>query len=81
MNSHIADLITESDEFIEQKKIMEYKLEKLGVSAEKIKEAGMLDERQFMRTENREQEDRERAAKRKREEEEKAEAENEAKET
>ena len=79
MNSHIADLITESDEFIEQKKIMEYKLEKLGVSVEKIKEAGMLDERQFMRTENREQEDRERAAKRKREEEEKAEAENEAK--
>ena len=79
MNSHIADLITESDEFIEQKKVMEYKLEKLGVSAEKIKEAGMLDERQFMRTENREKEDRERAAKRKREEEEKAEAENEAK--
>ena len=67
MNSHIADLITESDDFIEQKKIMEYKLEKLGVSTEKIKEAGMLDERQFMRTENREKE------------EEKAEAENEAK--
>ena len=79
MNSHIADLITESDDFIEQKKIMEYKLEKLGVSTEKIKEAGMLDERQFMRTENREKEDRERAAKRKREEEEKTEAENEAK--
>ena len=39
----------------------------------------MLDERQFMRTENREKEDRERAVKRKREEEEKAEAENEAK--
>ena len=39
----------------------------------------MLDERQFIRTENREKEDRERAAKRKREEEEKAEAENEAK--
>ena len=73
MNSHIADLITESDDFIEQKKIMEYKLEKLGVSVEKIKEAGMLDERQFMRTENREKEDRERAAKRKRKEEEKAE--------
>ena len=29
MNSHIADLITESDDFIEQKKIMEYKLEKI----------------------------------------------------
>ena len=69
MNNYIAGLIQQSDEIEDQKKIMEYKLEKLGVLAEKIKEAAEIQDRPFMRTEDREKEDKQRAEKRKQEEE------------
>ena len=53
--------------------MLEYKLTCLGVSAEKIAEAGELQERGFIRTEDREKVHRERAEKRKRDEKEETE--------
>ena len=65
MNEKIADMIEESEEVIEMKKMLEYKLTCLGVSAEKIAEAGELKERGFIRTEDREKIHQERVKKRK----------------
>ena len=65
MNEKIADMIEESEEVIEMKKMLEYKLTCLGVSMEKIAEAGELQERGFIRTEDRGKIHRERAEKRK----------------
>ena len=61
-------MIEESEEVIEAKKMLEYKLTCLGVSVEKIAEAGELQERGFIRTEDREKIHRERAEKRKQDE-------------
>ena len=73
LNDKIADMIEESEEVIETKKMLEYKLTCLGVSVEKIAEAGELKERGFIRTEEREKIHRERAEKRKRDEKEETE--------
>ena len=54
LNDKIVDMIEESEKVIEMKKMLEYKLTCLGVSVEKIAEAGELQERGFIRTEDRE---------------------------
>ena len=61
MNDH--DRITQS------KELAQYKLEKLGVNIEKIEEAGTVQSRNWIQTEEREKLDAERAVKRKLEEE------------
>ena len=65
LNEKIADMIEELEEVIEMKKMLEYNLTCLGVSAEKIAEAGELQERGFIRTEDREKIHREGVEKRK----------------
>ena len=56
-------MIGESEEVTETKKMLDYKLTCLRVSAEKIAEAGELQERGFIRTEEREKIHQERAEK------------------
>ena len=70
-NEKICEYIEKSDEMVEKKELLEYHLQVLGVSVDKIQEAGQIQERGFIRTEEREKLDKER--KRKREEEEKIE--------
>ena len=71
LDNHICDMIKESDMFREQKNMLEYQLEKLGVSATKLKEATqeLEGDRGYVRTEEREQLDKEKDKKRKVEEE------------
>ena len=71
LNSKIVQRIGEVDELVEEKNRIEHKLKILGISADKIEDAGMIEPRQYVRTEEREKLDKENAAKRKREEEEK----------
>ena len=66
-------MIEESDEVIETKKMLEYKLTCLEVSTEKIVEAGELQERGFIRTKDREKIHQERVEKRKQDEKEETE--------
>lgn len=70
LNKKIGDMIEVCDEALEEKKTLEIKLGHIGVSIERIKEAGLIDERCFVRTEQREKEDKEKAEKRKRDDEE-----------
>ena len=69
-NNKICDMMEQSEDMIQNKELLEYKLVCLGVSSEKIKDAGEIQERGFIRTEEREKLHRERAQKRKREQEE-----------
>ena len=57
MDSDITDLIKESDKLRDRKQEIEYKLESLGISAEKIKEAGGIKPREYVRTREREEKD------------------------
>ena len=57
LDNHIADLIHESDSMKEQKKTLEFQMEQLGISVEKIKEAGLLADRPYVRTLEREAQD------------------------
>ena len=50
LDNQIADLIHESDSMKEQKKTLEFQMEQLGISVEKIKEAGLLADRPYVRT-------------------------------
>ena len=70
-NEKITRYIEQSDDMVKEKEVLEYKLRVLGVSVEKIEEAGKIEERGFIRTEERERLDSDR--KRKREEEQKEE--------
>ena len=71
LDDRICDMIKESDVFREQKNLLEYQLEKLGVSAVKLKEAtkDLEGDRGYVRTEEREKLDKENEKKRKAEEE------------
>ena len=71
LDNKIAEMIKSSDEFREQKKLLEYKLEKLGMNCEKIKKAqeDLEEKRPYMRTSEREKADKEEDQKRKTEEE------------
>ena len=53
------------DELLEEKNRIEHKLKILGISADKIEDAGMIEPRQYVRTEEREKLDKENAAKEK----------------
>ena len=72
-NEKICEYIAKSDELVELKEGLEHHLQILGVSVEKIKEYGEIQERGFIRTEEREKIDQE--CKRKCEDEEKMEEE------
>ena len=56
LNNRICDMIKESDMFREQKDLLEYQLEKLGVSMEKLRDAmkELSGDRGYVRTEERE---------------------------
>ena len=71
LDNQICDMIKESDMFREQKNLLEYQLEKLGVSTTKLKEATqeLEGDRGYVRTEEREKLDKEKDKKRKAEEE------------
>ena len=71
LDNKICELVKQADELIEQKNVLEFKMEKLGISVDKIREAGDIGERGFVRTADRERVDREIERKRKFEEEEK----------
>ena len=68
--THICEMIKESDMFREQKDLLEYQLEKLGVSAEKLRDATkeLSGDRGYVRTEEREMADTAEDKKRKAEE-------------
>ena len=59
LDNCICDMIKESDQFREQKELLEYQLEKLGVSAEKLRDAmkELSGDRGYVRTEEREMSD------------------------
>ena len=57
LDDRICDLIHESDELLKQKKTIEYNLEQLGMSTEKIQEAAMVRERPYVRRAERERAD------------------------
>ena len=71
LDDRICDMIKDSDMFREQKNLLEYQLEKLGVNAEKLKEATqeLEGDRGYVQTEEREKLDKEKDKKRKAEEE------------
>ena len=69
LNGKIADIVSQVDALNEEKKVLEYRLNRLGVAADRIKEAGQIEETQYCRTGEREKIDAEHA-KRKREQEE-----------
>ena len=69
LNGKIADIVSQVDDLNEEKKVLEYRLNRLGVAADRIKEAGQIEETQYCRTGEREKIDAEHA-KRKREQEE-----------
>ena len=71
LDDRICEMINESDVFREQNNLLEYQLEKLGVSAVKLKEAtkDLEGDRGYVRTEEREKLDKENEKKRKAEEE------------
>ena len=74
LNGKITDIIGQVDAMEEENKTLEFRLHKLGVAADKIKEAGHIEEREYCRTSEREKIDAEHA-KRKREQEEEEERE------
>ena len=53
LDNKIAGLIRESDKLLNIKLLAEYQLEQLGVSVDKIKEAGELPPREYVRTDER----------------------------
>ena len=59
LDNRICDMIKESDMFREQKDLLEYQLEKLGVSTEKLRDATkeLSGDRGYVRTEEREMSD------------------------
>ena len=59
LDNRICDMIKESDMFREQKDLLEYQLEKLGVSMEKLRDAmkELSGDRGYVRTEEREKSD------------------------
>ena len=59
LDNHICDMIKESDMFREQKDLLEYQFEKLGVSTEKLRDATkeLSGDRGYVRTEEREMSD------------------------
>ena len=59
LDNRICDMIKESDMFREQKDLLEYQLEKLGVSTEKLRDATkeLSGDRGYVRTEEREKSD------------------------
>ena len=69
LNGKIADIVSQVETMNEEKKVLEYRLNRLGVAADRIKEAGQIEEPQYCRTGEREKIDAEHA-KRKREQEE-----------
>ena len=71
LDNRICDMIKESDMFREQKNLLEYQLQKLGVSAVKLKEATqeLEGDRGYVRMEEREKLDKEKDKKRKAEKE------------
>ena len=75
LNNKIMDLIEQVDSFEEEKRKLEFRLQRLGVAADKIVEAGKIDEREYCHVGECEKRDRA-DAKRKREEEEAKEQEN-----
>ena len=64
-DSHIVDLIKESDDMKERKKQIEHKLGKLGVNVEKMQEATEELNIPYCRTKEREEQDKEEELKRK----------------
>ena len=70
LENGVCKLISEAENFRRYKTLCEYKLEKLGVSADRIKEYAQLEDPEFCRTGEREKRDKEDEKKRKREEEE-----------
>ena len=76
IDDRIATLVEQSDEFIKQKKFLEFKMEKLGIHAEQIQEYtdDMID-RPWCRTTEREMEDEEEANRKRQLEEQKEESE------
>ena len=69
LNNYIGGLMNDHDRITQSKELAEYKLEKLGVNIEKIEEAGAVQPRNWIQTEEREKLDAERAVKRKMEQE------------
>ena len=69
LEEEVCKLIAESENLLKYKTFCEYKLEKLGVSIDKIKEFGKLQDPKFCRTAEKEKIDAENEKKRKREEE------------
>ena len=69
LNNKIMDLIEQVDSFEEEKRKLEFQLQRLGVAADKIAETGKIDQREYCHVGEREERDRA-DAKRKREEEE-----------
>ena len=69
LESSVCKLICEADNLRRYKTLCEYKLEKLGVSTDRIEEFSQLKDREFCRTGEREKRDEEDEKKRKREEE------------
>ena len=68
LNGKITDMITEVDNLEKEKKVLEFRLQQLGVTADRIQEAGEVAGREYCRTSEREKVDEENA-KRKREKE------------
>ncbi|MCG8620467.1 MAG: hypothetical protein MJE68_00520, partial [Proteobacteria bacterium] len=50
LNGKIADMISGVDDLLEEKKRLEFRLQHLGVAADKIEEAGRMVEREYMTT-------------------------------
>ena len=70
LENGVCKLISEAENLRRYKTLCEYKLEKLGVSADRIKEYAQLEDPEFCHTGEREKRDKEDEKKRKREEEE-----------
>ena len=58
LNNKITDLIEQVDSFEEEKRKLEFRLQRLGVAADKIAEAGKVEEREYCRVGEREERDR-----------------------